>query len=127
MLVGFAIFAVTIIFGRAISEQALKKIPARKNELVNAFSRYRVLSMIPLVILLVAAWAAMKHRILSSWHLVAAVIAVLLIYIVVSNLVILKKMGRFGVPAAYLRLYVFSRAIQHVGLITLVAIILFGM
>ena len=128
LIIGFVLFAATLIFGRVLSEQALKKIPkSRKTALVDAFSRYRVFSMIPLVLLLLAAWAAMKYRFLSSWGLVVGVIAALLVYIVASNVIIFKKMRRLDVPATYLRLYIISRGIQHVGLVALLAIILFGM
>jgi len=53
-------------------------------------------------------------------------IIALIAYLVVANVVVYGKLKKLETPAAFLRLFVLGRAIQHLGLIVLLVLILFG-
>ena len=122
---GVSIFFVATIAGRFLGEKALKKLSSDdKILLLDSFSKYRVIVMIPLLLMLVVTWSSLKYWQGLPINPIYFLLGVLLLYIIGVNIYVFYKIRALKLNVSYLKQFIISRVIQHVGLVIFLVIIL---
>jgi hypothetical protein len=109
---GLLAFFAAFIAGRFIHERALRALTAeQKGQMMDAFSRQRQFSLVPL--LAVVVLALVFPGLIPFW----ALLPLLLLYIVGTLVYALRKMRTLELPQSYVRTYSTSQAVQFGGVL----------
>lgn len=122
-----AVFLACIVISRILAERALRTLsPEEKVRLVDGFSGMRAYSLLPAVVIVVAALAVPQFfpgapgwSPLLGLGLVAA-------YMVGVHFFIARKLARLRLPADYIQRFLFARHLGNAGVAVLFAGIILG-
>ena len=119
-LAGIIVFLLSILIGRLISERALAKLSGdQKQNLLDGLVRYRKYSLLPLIGALLAYGIAILlvsgyFRLFTQIFLV-----VIFLYVLISNILLLVRVGRLALPSFYRRAMLTARIINLLGIAAL--------
>lgn len=115
--IGIGIFIVTIIASRIISERAMKELTIdEKAKLIDAFSGMRAYSLIPLSIIICGYFLIMRYTDINRVVLSVVYFSLIILFIIISNIYVYKKLSKLNFPATYLKTHVFSKLISFIGI-----------
>ncbi len=116
-LVAIIVFLVSVFASRFVNEKANRCLNGGEREsLIEAFARYRLFFMLPVVVILVSYFILI--RALPAWFPVISTVylGVILAYIIGTNFITLKKIRDLNLPAAYKKYFIASKLIVYSGL-----------
>ncbi len=115
--IGLLVFIAGFIGGRLIKEQGLKSLSEEeKAVLVKGFSRYRIFSVIGLVLLVLTHFGV---RGIYPNSLVASspvLIGVMVFYLLGSSFIAFKKLHQLNMPDHFITKFLISTLVQYVGI-----------
>jgi predicted membrane channel-forming protein YqfA (hemolysin III family) len=116
-IIGLGAFIVSYIAGRLVSERALKLLSEKEQgKLLQGFSRYRVFSLIGVIILVVIHYAAQSLSPDSYLAHFPVFVGVLVLYLLGSSIYAYRKLKQLELPDNYINQFLLSTLIQYVGL-----------
>jgi uncharacterized membrane protein len=116
-IIGFVAFIVAYIAGRFISERAIKLLSENeKGKLLQGFSKYRLFSLVGVIVLVVIHYATQALMPNSSFASFPVFVGVLVFYLLGSSIYSYKKLKDLEMPDNYINQFLFSTLIQYVGL-----------
>lgn len=113
---GLVILVLCIVSSRSISKQALELLSdEEKSKLAEKFARFGRVNQIPIVMVF-AGYVLIKY-LHPSFSTIAFVVLILffITFLVITSVLILKKMKDYGLPTAYVRKYKQSRMVYNFG------------
>ena len=114
--VGIIILLLCIALSRIISERAIKFLsPEEKVILVDSFSNFRTYNLLPLVVIFIAFISANYLMPSLGVSLYIIFLFVTLVFLMVLQILIFRKLVALKMPAVYTKTYVFSKAIVIAG------------
>lgn len=115
--IGFVAFIVTYIAGRWISERALKTLTENeKGKLVEGFSRYRIVSIVGVVVLLILHFAILNLMPDNSGTTLSIFVVLFVVYLLGSTIYAYRKLKSLEISDNYINQFLFSTLVQYVGL-----------
>ncbi|MCX4243469.1 hypothetical protein [Paraliomyxa miuraensis] len=118
--VGFGLFLVIIVATRIASERALRKLDTEaKGRLVEAFSSFRLASLIPLAAIAAIYLAMTQMDAMTSGLLLGIILPATLVFGVGMQLLVYRKLRGMDLDPAYLRVYSICRVAMLVGFVVL--------
>jgi uncharacterized membrane protein len=116
-IIGFVAFISAYIAGRIISERALKLLNQQEQaKLLQGFSKYRIFSLVGVIILVVAHYALQSLMPNSYFATMPVFIGVLVLYLLVNSFYAYKKLKGLEMPDKYINQFLLSTLIQYVGI-----------
>ncbi len=124
-IVGIAVLFISIIFSRIISEKAFIQLsPEQKISIVDSFSKMRIYNLIPIAIILLAFFLLEKFLSLNNSVVDFSFLAALSVFLIIFQLLSVRKLKKLDLPEKYINKYFFSRLIVMSGFIFWIAITL---
>ena len=118
--IGLGIFMTTVIVGRIVQERALVKLATEeKGRLVEAFADFRMLALIPLAAIAALYFVMTGLDALTTATLFAIYIPAVLLFSLVIQFKIYRRLRAMQVDAGYLRAYSIGRVLSLLGLAAL--------
>ncbi len=123
-IVGIAVFFISIIFSRIISEKAFIQLSQeQKISIVDSFSKMRTYNLIPIGTILLAFFLLEKYISLNSIG-VFSFLAALSAFLIFFQWLSVRKLKKLDLPEKYIKKYFISRLIIMSGFIFWIAITL---
>ena len=114
--IGLGIFMTTVIVGRIVQERALVKLATEeKGRLVEAFADFRMLALIPLAAIAALYFVMTGLDALTTATLFAIYIPAVLLFSLVIQFKIYRRLRAMQVDAGYLRAYSIGRVLSLIG------------
>jgi len=118
--VGMAVFLAAIIVSRIIQERALRRLSTEeKGQLVEAFSGLRLFALVPLAALAGLYFLMMSLEALTTSMLLTIFLPAALLFSVVMQVLIHRRLRRLRLHPDYLRAYAIGRGLFLVGFVLL--------
>ena len=125
-IVAFMSFFATILVSRFISERAIKKLnQEQKANLIDSFSKGRVLSSVFVFILIGVYFLFLEYKVLPSFYTFLVYIILLSVYLLIMSFWYYKKLKSSGYPVAFINSYILSTVIRLIGVIILFTVIIY--
>ncbi|MEZ4453264.1 MAG: hypothetical protein R3B09_27625 [Nannocystaceae bacterium] len=106
-----------VIAARILQERALRKLTTEeKGRLVEAFSGFRMVALIPLAAIAALYFTMSSLDLLTTTTLLAIYFPALLVFMVVMHAVVRRKLLSLGVHPDYVRAHAIGRALVFVGI-----------
>jgi hypothetical protein len=106
----------SMIMSSFINERAFRVLSAeQKVRLMDGFSNYRKLAMIPLTILIAAFYLLATQTTIDRQSLFVAYFASLTIYVICSNITIHRKMKSLQMPSEYVYYFSIGQIVSVAG------------
>ncbi len=115
--IAIIVFLVAVFASRFANEKANRCLSdGERLSLIEAFSRYRLFFMLPVVVILVSYFILIRS--FPAWMAVISTVyfGVILAYIIGTNCITLKKIRELNLPAAYRKYFLISKVIVYSGL-----------
>jgi len=119
MMIGFVALFAGLITSRLFTEKSLRLLDSEQRQtLFEAFSKYRLFSVLPIVIIAMADWFIIRRYFpyrdtnLSTMLMVGLLIGI----VVVSNIFVFARIRHFGFPPLAVRYFLLGRALQYTGM-----------
>lgn len=110
------LFFAAIVVGRILEEKAIRRLTTeQKGQLVEAFTGTRLLMLVPIAAL-AASYVALAQVELDVAVVLAAHAAILLVFVVVTEILVRRRMSTLALPIDYLRLSGIGRTIKLTGM-----------
>lgn len=117
---GFAVFIAAFIGARIVQERALRKLDTEaKGRLVEVFSEYRLISLLPLAALAAFYFAMSSVDGLSVGTFLAIFLPAQLVFVVVMQLLVHRKLEATSIDPEYLRVHSISRGVMLAAFVVL--------
>lgn len=114
--ISIGIFIITIILSRVINEKATKELSEKKKiELIDEFSSMRIYNIVPIFLIIGGFYYAVENTKINSEQLFYAYYFSLILYVLISQTYVYKKLIKLDFPKTYVQKFVFSRIILFVG------------
>jgi len=113
---GLVILVLCVVFSQSISKQALTLLSdEEKSKLAEKFARFGRVNQIPIIIVF-TGYIIIKY-LQPSFSTIAFVVLILffITFLVITSVLILKKMKEYRLPKAYVKKYKQSRVIYNFG------------
>jgi hypothetical protein len=124
-LIGMVVFFACAIISRMLGEQAYRRLTNdEKLRLVDGFSRERMFSMIPIVVMLGAFFLLQTQ---SNWDqrwVGIGFFGLLIVYSLVKGIMQRSRLVQLEMPAAYRRRFFFAQGIAYFGMAVLMSCLL---
>jgi hypothetical protein len=118
--VGIGVFIAAIVVTRIIQERALRKLDTlAKGRLVEAFSAFRIASLVPLAGVAALYFVMTSIDSLTLGMLLAIYLPGMLVFTVVMQWLIHRKLVALGVDREYLRVYSISRGVMLMAFVVM--------
>ncbi len=118
--VGFGVFLAAIVATRIIQERALRKLDTQaKGRLVEAFASFRLASLVPLAGLAAFYLVMTRLETVTLGMLLAVYAPAMLVFTLVMQLLVHRKLRAMEVDREYLRVYTASRTIVLLAFVVL--------
>ena len=115
-LIGLGIFMTTVIVGRIVQERALTRLTTEtKGRLVEAFADFRMLALIPLAAIAALYFVMAGLDALTTATLFAIYIPAVLLFSLVIQFKIYRRLQAMQFDAGYLRAYSIGRGLTLIG------------
>lgn len=119
------VLLVAVAASRFISAKALKRLsPEKKTELIDKFTGFSAVYMIPVVVIFIAFVCVIKFTHLNPEVVSWIFYGLMLIFIVVSQVIASKKLKELHLDPSYIKSYTISRVISLSGFAVFFSIIL---
>lgn len=116
-IIGFVAFIIAYIAGRIISERALKLLNENERlKLLQGFSKYRIFSLVGVIILVVMHYALQSLMPNSYVASMPVFVGVLVLYLLLSSIYAYKKLKNLEMPDNYINQFLLSTLVQYIGL-----------
>lgn len=116
-IIGFIVFIAAYVIGRLVGERGLKKLTEEeRGRLLGGFSKYRVFSLLGVIVLVVIHYS---FRALAPDSRAAGLpffVVALVFYLLLSSLYSYRKLKSLGMPDAYINNFLLSTLIQYAGI-----------
>lgn len=123
-IIGAVIFFISIIAARFVAEKGYKKISdEEKVLLMDNFSKFRKISIIPLFGGLLIYFGVIYFLKLNPQILMIVFMSYILVYLILMLTIVFKKMKELNLDKGFIRNTAFSFLIRFVGIITFIVII----
>lgn len=117
MIIAFIVFLGFIFAARYLGEKANKKLDTEKKaELIDLFSKGRVLTFGILIGILLLFYANSKFNIIDHEYSFTLYIASLFGYIIITAYFSYKKLKQNNFPDSYINIYILSTVVRFAGL-----------
>jgi hypothetical protein len=114
--IGLGIFMTTVIVGRIVQERALVKLTTEeKGRLVEAFADYRMVGLIPLAAMAALYFVMTGLDALTTATLFAIYVPAVLLFSLVFQYMVYRRLQSLKFDPAYLRAYSIGRFLTLVG------------
>ena len=115
--IGIMVLLAAFIAARFISEKATRFLEdAQKTTLMEGFSKYRLYFLLPIVLVIVLYYAGVKLFPYLRAQITLACVALLAVYVIITNALMLKKLRDLAMPVEYTRRFFLARAILYASL-----------
>lgn len=115
--IGILAFLAAIIISRFISEKAARFLSGeQKVALMESFSGYRIYFLLPVVLVIVLFYAGVTLYPHLRGQVSLAGFALLLVYVLVTNTLVFRKMKALALPREYTRRIFLARLILYASL-----------
>jgi len=121
MIIGGIIFIAAYFGARVLNEKALKHLSLeQKGELITAFSKTRIWSMVILVVIILGFLLLTNFVKIDSKLNTLAYFGALLLYMLVLNIMTQVRLRKLQFPAEYIRLNMYAMLLRYLGLVAVV-------
>jgi len=118
--VGAGVFLAAFIVARILQERALRRLDTHaKGRLVEAFSAFRLASLVPLAAVAAFYFLMTSIDALTLGMLLAVYMPAMLVFVGVMQLLVHRKLRVMDVDREYLRVYSLSRGLVLVAFVVL--------
>jgi hypothetical protein len=115
--IGILAFLAAIIISRFISEKAAGFLSGeQKAALMEGFTRYRTLFLLPILLVILLFYAGVVTFPHLRGQVTLASFVLLLVYVVITNTLVFRKMKSLDLPADYTRRIILARLILYASL-----------
>ena len=126
LMIGVLVFFAFILASRYMNDRASKKLDQEKKaELVDLFSKGRILGYVIILGSLALYFIGIKTQVLDLWLLMGAYFILIIGYIMVLALNTFKKLVAHEFPKEFIASYVYSTILRILGVIVFMAIVVF--
>ena len=117
MPVAIGLFLVVMIVNRIINERALRKLSTEeKGTLVEAFSGFRMIALVPLAAIAALYLVMTQLGATTTVMLLAVYLPAMVIFTVVLQWMVYRRLKSMDLPAEFTRAYVIGRGMVTVAL-----------
>lgn len=118
--VGLGVFIAAIVVSRIVQERALRKLDTEaKGRLVEAFAEFRLLSLLPLAALAAFYFAMSSLDGLAVGTFLAIFLPAQLVFLVVMQLLVHRKLKAASLDPQYLRVHSIARGVVLAAFVVL--------
>jgi hypothetical protein len=118
--VAFGLFFLVIVVNRILQERALRKLSTeQKGQLVEAFSGYRMTALIPVAAIAGLYMLMTQLEAVTTAVMLAVYIPAVLVFSLVLQVFVYRKLRTLKVDPEYLRVYVIGRGLMAVAFATM--------
>lgn len=104
--IAFGVFITAVIVARILQERALRRLSTEeKGRLVEAFSSYRILALLPMAAIAALYFAMSSIDAITTSTMLAIYVPASLVFAVVMQALIYRKLRVLAVDPGYLRVY----------------------
>src|SRR5262245_26704093 len=101
-IIGLCLMFGAIVVSRVYGERALKTLtPEQKVRLLDGFSRFRVLNLIPIVVLFIGYVGGLRYFPEHATELVIASLIAVLVLFAINHVLIARKLREIDTPPTY--------------------------
>ncbi len=119
--IGILVLLGAVIVSRFVSEKATRFLnDDQKTALMEGFAKYRLYFLLPIVLVIVLYYAGVKLLPNLRSQVTLACVALLVVYVIVTNALMLKKLRELAMPAEYTRRFFLARAILYASLVAFI-------
>ncbi|MDQ3635898.1 MAG: hypothetical protein M3405_15545 [Acidobacteriota bacterium] len=116
-IIGLIVFIAAYIGGRLISERALKLLSENeKGRLLEGFSKYRIFSLIGVVVLVLIHISLQSFMPNSYFASLPVFVGILVLYLLLSSIYSYTKLKNLEMPDNYINQFLLSTLIQYLGI-----------
>lgn len=116
-LIGIMVLLLAVIASRFVSEKATRFLSdEQKTALMEGFSKYRIFFMVPIILVILFYYTGMKLFPHLRAQVTLACVALLVLYVIVTNGLMIKKLRDLKMPAEYTRWFLLARVILYASL-----------
>jgi hypothetical protein len=118
--IGVGLFFTAIVATRIAQERALRKLDTEaKGRMVEAFSSFRIASLLPLAAVAAMYFAMTSMDAVSFATMLAIYLPATLVFVGVMQLLIHRKLRAMSIDRDYLRVYSISRSVMLVAFVVM--------
>lgn len=115
--VGLVVFIASFIAARIINERALKKLEKEEAaRLLKGFSRFRIYSLLGIVVIVVAYIAEPLFLPGRKYLTPPVLMGVLVAFLLVTSAIAFRKLKKLGMPDSYVNKHLLATFIQYTGI-----------
>lgn len=115
--VGLVVFIASFIAARIINERALKKLEKEEAaRLLKGFSRFRIYSLLGIVVIVVAYIAEPLFLPGRKYLTPPVLMGVLVAFLLMTSTIAFRKLKKLGMPDSYVNKHLLATFIQYTGI-----------
>lgn len=115
--VGLVVFIASFIAARIINERALKKLEKEEAaRLLKGFSRFRIYSLLGIVVIVVAYIAEPLFLPGRKYLTPPVLMGVLVAFLLMTSAIAFRKLKKLGMPDSYVNKHLLATFIQYTGI-----------
>ena len=119
-MLGFIAFLIFSYFAKMISEKGLKILEeSKKIQLIDAFSKQRMVIYFPLIIIVAVFFGAVKYFSNFLLPVMISYIFITILYLFIIALLSYNKLKKLDFPKEYLKFFVYAQLIRFSGIVLL--------
>ena len=120
IIIGVLVFLVLTYVARMINEKGLKLLDeSKKALLIDAFSGQRKFITLPLIILILLFFAALKFFMEYYVFIISGYLVITIIYILAAVIISYRKLKKLDFPKSYLKFFIYSQIVRFTGIVLL--------
>ena len=120
LIFGFLAFACAVVINRLLGERALKQLsPDEKAKLLDSFSGHRIFSVVAMLIVVLAFFAASRAWPASGQLVVWGLFILLVLMSIGNGLFAFVKLRKLSAPKAYISNFAIRSVVYYCGMVIL--------